>query len=178
MWLVTRGIEKLWMFFLQSVGVWLVPTWYNSLCPGTKWLPWLIKIRIGMLWCNAGRGLSPCWLMATKTEQDPWLCVCFTCGWDAVSSKPGNNCGLNLDATSRVKKTGLSLVLSQQPICLLLAGSHLSQEKFYISIHVYAFSGLFPSHSSPLFSSYSVYLHLIPLWLMPHMLLVVLSKDT
>lgn len=121
--LLPRGTEQLWMFFLQSAQFWLVPTWYDSHCQGTKWLPWLVKIRIGMLWCNAGRGRAPCWLMATQTERDPWSRVCFTCGWDAVCSGPGNNCGLNLDDTSRMKTQPLSSVISLSSVAHLFVVS-------------------------------------------------------
>lgn len=106
------ALSKLWMFFLQSVRRWLTPTWCDSRCQRTKWLPWLVKVRIGMSWCNAGRGRGPGWLMATPTERDPWSRVCLTCGWDAVPPEPGNNCGLNLDAASRMKTQPLSSVIS------------------------------------------------------------------
>lgn len=109
--LLPLGIEQLGMFFIQSAETWLVLTCCDSHCQRTKWLPWLVKIRIGMPWCNAGRGRGPSWLMATQTEWDPWSRVCFTCGWDAVSPEPGNNCGLNLDATSRMKTQPLSSVI-------------------------------------------------------------------
>lgn len=64
-----------------------------------------------MPWCNAGRGRGPGWLMAAQSEWDPWSRVCFSCGWDAVSPEPGNNCGLNLDATSRMKTQPLDSVI-------------------------------------------------------------------
>ena len=77
-------LSKRWMFFLQSVRSWLVPTWYDSGCQRTKWLPWLVRIRIGISWCNAGRGTGPSWLMATRSERDPRSRVCSACGWDGV----------------------------------------------------------------------------------------------
>lgn len=122
-WLLPRGIEQLWMFFLQSAQFWLILTWCDSHCQGTKWLPWLVKIRIGMLWCNAGRGHAPCWLMATQTKWDPWSCVCFTCGWDDVCSGPGNYCGLNLDDRSRMKTQPLSSVISLSSVAHLFVVS-------------------------------------------------------
>lgn len=151
--LLPRGIEQLWMFFLKSVRSWLVPTWYSSRCQRTEWLPWLGKIRIGMSWCNAGRGRSPSWLMATRTEWDLWSRVCFACGWDAVSPEPGNNCGLNLDPTSRMKTQPLSSVISFSSAVHLFVVSTQSPKPRKI-LHLYpclSSSVLFPALLMPPF---------------------------
>lgn len=144
------------MFFVQCAQNSLILTRCNSHCQRTKWLPWPVKSRIGMSWRNAGRGLGPSWLMAAQTGWDLRSRVCFTCGWDAGPPEPGSNCGLNLDATSRMKTSPLlflTLVLAARRICLSLALSHLRQENFYISIHVYPPFLVAPLLFCPRFSS-------------------------
>lgn len=91
MWFYTvglqpQGIEQLWMFFLQIALDLISPGVIWPSLPGHKMtFLGLLKIRVGMPWCNAGRERRPSWLMAAQIERDPWSHVCFTCGWDAVS---------------------------------------------------------------------------------------------
>lgn len=112
-----------------------------------------------------------------------WVGGRFSCAWKQlwVKFRPSiQNEGLNHSA--------LSLVSALQPICFcffLLAPSHLSQENFYITIHVcpplfcslLLSCHLFLHSSSFLRSSCSVNLPSVPLELalfMPHVLHVLL----
>lgn len=81
-WFSHRGItspgvfEQLRMFFLRPVRSWLVATWSDSRCQRYQKndVPGLVKIRIGMSWCNAGRGTlarADWWQLEANRTPDP-----------------------------------------------------------------------------------------------------------
>lgn len=80
----------------SSVIVW-------RLLPGQQAFPQLIKIRVGMLWCNAGHA-GPCWLMAAQTQTGPLIMWVGRCP-PPTPFKPANICRLNLEPGSLVKGT-------------------------------------------------------------------------
>lgn len=81
--------EQSSVFFLRSAAMWLVSTWYDSLCQRSKWLLWPVQISNGMPWCNAGRGTQLELIDGSSERTRPliwgllhmWVGCCFCRAW-------------------------------------------------------------------------------------------------